>query len=73
VGYKRKAKFRFSSSEAQSTFQCKLDRKKWKQCRSPYKLKVKAGKHMLKVRAIDRFGNVDRSPARFGWQVKPLS
>lgn len=73
VGYARKAKFRFSSSEAQSTFQCKLDKKKWKRCRSPYKLKVKPGKHRLKVRAIDRFGNVDRSPAQFAWRVKPLS
>lgn len=73
VGYERKAKFRFTSNEAQSTFQCKLDKKRWKKCRSPYKLRVAPGKHMLKVRAIDRFGNVDATPARFGWRVKPLS
>lgn len=73
VGYERLAKFRFSSSEAQSTFQCKLDKKRWKKCRSPYKLKVKPGKHLLKVRAIDRFGNADKTPARFSWRVKPLS
>lgn len=73
VGYERKAKFRFTSSEGQSSFRCKLDRKRWKLCRSPYKLKVKPGKHLLKVRAIDRFGNADPTPARFGWRVKPLS
>jgi large repetitive protein len=72
-GFERQAKFRFTSSESQSSFQCKLDKKRWKKCRSPYKLTVKPGKHLLKVRAIDRFGNVDPTPARFGWRVKPLS
>jgi hypothetical protein len=72
VGYERKAKFRFNSSEGQSSFKCKLDKKKWKKCRSPYKLKVKPGKHLFKVRAIDRFGNADPSPARFSWRVKPV-
>jgi hypothetical protein len=72
VGYGRKAKFRFNSSEGQSSFKCKLDKKKWKKCRSPYKLKVKPGKHLFKVRAIDRFGNADPSPARFSWRVKPV-
>lgn len=72
VGYERKAKFRFASSEAQSSFKCKVDKKKWKKCRSPYKLKVRPGKHLFKVRAIDRFGNADPSPARFSWRVKPV-
>jgi len=73
VGYERKAKFRFASSEGQSSFKCKLDWKRWKKCRSPYKLSVEPGKHLFKVRAIDRFGNPDPTPARFGWRVKPLS
>jgi hypothetical protein len=72
VTFKREAKFRFASSEAQSSFQCRLDKKKWRGCTSPYKRSVKPGKHVFKVRAIDRFGNVDPTPARFGWQVKPL-
>lgn len=71
-GYERLAKFRFTSSEGQSSFQCKLDEKRWRKCRSPYRLKVKPGKHLFKVRAIDRFGNVDATPARFGWRVKPV-
>jgi hypothetical protein len=72
--FKRLAKFRFASSEAQSTFQCKLDKKRWRGCRNPYKRKVSAGrKHVFKVRAIDRFGNVDPTPARFGWRVKRVS
>ncbi|HEY5941260.1 MAG TPA: choice-of-anchor Q domain-containing protein [Solirubrobacterales bacterium] len=74
VTFERQAKFRFASSEGQSRFQCKLDKRRWRGCRNPYKGWVSAGaKHLFKVRAIDRFGNVDPSPARFGWRVKPLS
>lgn len=73
VGYERKARFRFTSSEAQSRFQCRVDRKPYKRCASPHKLKVEPGKHHFRVRAIDRFGNVDRTAARFSWRVKPLS
>ena len=71
--FKRQAKFRFASTEAQSHFQCKLDKKKWAGCRNPAKRSVKPGKHLFKVRAIDRFGNVDPTPARFGWRVKPIA
>lgn len=48
-----------------STFQCKLDRKPFKKCSSPktYK-KVKPGKHVFRVRAIDKAGNVDPTPAK---------
>jgi hypothetical protein len=73
VGYERKARFRFTSSEAQSRFLCRVDRKVWKRCTSPYRLTVEPGKHHFRVRAIDRFGNVDRTAARFSWRVKPLS
>jgi hypothetical protein len=71
--YERQAKFRFASTEAQSSFQCKVDKSRWRGCHNPYKRTVTPGKHVFKVRAIDRFGNVDPTPARFGWRVKPLS
>jgi hypothetical protein len=73
VTYKTKAKFRFASSEAQSRFQCKLDRKKWHGCVNPFQPSVKPARHLFKVRAIDRFGNVDPTPAQFGWRVKRIS
>jgi hypothetical protein len=43
----------------------KLDGKPFKSCRSPktYK-KLKSGKHVFKVRATDRAGNVDPTPAK---------
>ena len=67
---KRKAKFKFTSDEANSTFQCKLDRKAFKACSSPYKKRVKRGRHKFQVRAIDPAGNVDPTPAKYRWKVK---
>lgn len=71
--YKRQAKFRFASTEAQSSFECKLDKKRWTACANPFKGTVKPGKHLFQVRASDRFGNVDPTPAQFGWRVKPIA
>jgi hypothetical protein len=53
------AKFKFSSNEAGSTFQCKLDNKAFAKCSSPktYK-KLKPGKHVFKVKATDAAGAV---------------
>jgi virginiamycin B lyase len=66
---KRKVKFKFKSSEPNSTFECKLDTKKWKACESPKKVKVDEGKHKFKVRAIDVARNVDPSPAKDTFKV----
>jgi hypothetical protein len=67
---KRKAKFRFTSSEPGSTFECKFDRKPFKPCRSPKtKAHLKVGKHKFKVRATDAAGNTDPTPAKRKWRV----
>lgn len=59
------AKFQFSSSVMGSTFQCKLDKKPFKTCRSPKKYKqLKPGKHVFKVRAVNSAGKADPSPAK---------
>lgn len=71
--YKREAKFRVASTEPQSHFQCRVDGKRWYRCASLSWRTVKPGKHVFKARAIDRFGNVDPTPARFGWRVKRIS
>ncbi|HEX5527627.1 MAG TPA: CSLREA domain-containing protein [Solirubrobacterales bacterium] len=59
------AKFKFQANEAGSTFQCKLDKGKFKKCSSPktYK-KLKPGKHVFKVRATDKAGNVGAAAKR---------
>ena len=67
---KKKAKFKFTANEP-ATFECKLDKKPFKACSSPFKKKVRRGrKHTFKVRATDTAGNVDPTPARFKWKVK---
>lgn len=59
------AKFKFTSSEKGSTFQCKLDKKPWRRCKSPKTYKgLKPGKHVFKVRAIGKNGKVDQTPAK---------
>ena len=58
-------KFKFVSSEPGSTFQCKLDKRPFKPCKSPKTYKgLKAGKHVFKVWAIDKAGNVNPTPAK---------
>jgi hypothetical protein len=68
---KRKATFRFGSGEKGAKFLCKLDRKKYKPCTSPktYK-KLKRGKHVFRVKARDRAGNVDRTPIVRKFKIK---
>ncbi len=69
---KTTAKFKFRSSEAHSTFKCKLDRKPFKPCRSPKTYRrLKPGKHAFKVRATDALGHTDRTPAKRRWTIKP--
>lgn len=62
--------FRFGSNESKSTFQCKIDGKAFKACRSPFTSKALAlGHHIFKVRARDRSGKLDRSPASYRFKV----
>jgi hypothetical protein len=64
------ASFTFSSTEADSTFQCKLDAGAWTDCSSPLTLTNLAdGGHTFYVRAVDPIGNVDLSPATHDWIV----
>ena len=67
----RRAVFRFRSSEAGSTFQCKLDARAWRACSPPRTYSGLArGRHVFRVRAIDPAGNVDASPATRRWRVR---
>ena len=67
---KSKAKFKFSSSEPGSSFECKLDKASYESCESPEKLRrLDEGKHKFKARATDGAGNTDPSPAGYRWKV----
>jgi DNA-binding beta-propeller fold protein YncE len=64
----RTARFRFTSTERRSRFECKLDKRRWARCKSPKRYTgVKRGKRTFQVRAIDRAGNTDLSPAKRSW------
>ncbi|MET0306130.1 MAG: hypothetical protein ABW196_07860 [Solirubrobacterales bacterium] len=64
--------FSFSSNEPGSTFECKLDKRPFKKCRSSKTFKrPRPGRHALRVRAIDPSGNVDLSPAVAHFEVEP--
>jgi hypothetical protein len=61
---KRRPKFKFTSTQAGSTFQCKVDKGQFARCTSPFKPpKLGLGKHVLKVRAIGPTGVADPAPA----------
>ena len=64
------AEFRFGANEKRSTFQCRIDGFDWSSCRSPITYtEVPDGEHTFSVRASDRFGNVDATPATSSWTV----
>jgi hypothetical protein len=66
----KSARLAFSSSEPESTFECRLDGGKFEACASPVEAKVRRGKHRFEARAQDAAGNVDASPAIWNWTVK---
>lgn len=68
--HRKSAVYRFTSDEQDVTYECKVDRKPFKSCTSPKRIKRLAdGRHSFKVRATDAAGNVDTSAARDRFRV----
>ena len=68
---KTRPKFKFTSSDPSATFQCKLDKRKFASCASPFKTpKLRPGKHMLQVRAVGA-GGTDPTPAVRKFRILP--
>jgi bacillolysin len=67
----RRATFRFTATEAGSTFLCSLDGRPFRACSSPKRYTgLSRGRHTFRVKAKDRAGNVDRTPATRVWRVR---
>ncbi|WP_239618169.1 S-layer homology domain-containing protein [Cohnella mopanensis] len=64
------AAFSFTSNKNGGTYECNLDGTAFLPCSSPLTLNNLAyGDHVLLVRAIDAFGNVDATPASYTWKI----
>jgi hypothetical protein len=60
----------FAAPSPPSTFECKADKKPFKPCMSPKKVKrLDEGRHKFKVRATDAAGNVDPTPDKDRFRV----
>jgi bacillolysin len=67
----RRATFRFAHTEAGSTFLCSLDGRAFRSCKSPKLYKgLGRGRHTFRVKAKDRAGNVERTPATRVWRIR---
>jgi hypothetical protein len=67
-----KAVFRFRSNERGASFLCRVDRGRFRPCKRRFARRYRAGKHVVRVKARDRAGNVDRTPAVYRFRVKRL-
>jgi hypothetical protein len=59
---KRKVKIVFSSAPG-ATFTCRVDKNAAKPCTSPFKAKLKPGKHTVVITATSTLGVVEAAPA----------
>ena len=65
-----RSRFRFVSTAAIATFQCKIDNGAWHGCRSAYTTpRLGRGPHRFSVRASDTFRQTSRSAASFSFVV----
>jgi hypothetical protein len=64
--------FRFRASESPAAFICKVDHDLLRPCGRRLALRLLPGGHRVRVRAKDPAGNVDSTPAVFGFRVKQV-
>ena len=76
-GQRTTVSFKFSSNDPAATFECRLDKGKYRHCSSPQLYLVKATakykKHTFSVRATSAAGTVDPTPATRTFKVRRLA
>jgi Tol biopolymer transport system component len=68
----RRPVFRFTDASGQpgSRFICRLDRRRWKPCGSPIRLKgVRLGKHVFRVKAVNAAGVWEAAPSKRAFKL----
>jgi hypothetical protein len=65
-----RARIRFTSTIAGSTFTCVIDGKAARPCTSPFKKKFRVGKHTVVITATSAVGIVETTPATVKFKVK---
>ena len=69
-GHDRTPTFRFVASEGGEHFECKLDRKRFRSCASPFTARRLAlGSHRFQVRAVGQAGAKDPTPAAYRFRI----
>jgi hypothetical protein len=64
--------FRFAANEAGAHFECRVDRKRFRSCVSPFTARRLAfGHHRFQVRAVGHDGVKDPSPAAYLFRILP--
>jgi len=69
---RRKVVFRFTDETGQphTRFLCKLDRRRWRGCRSPFKVAgLDTGTHVFKVKGVNGAGEQEERPAKRRFRV----
>ena len=68
---RRRAKvtFELESDEAGSTFLCRIDGGEYKPCGETKSYKLKPGRHVFRVVAVDAAGNVDETPVKQRFKI----
>jgi hypothetical protein len=65
-----RAVFRFGSNEADVTFICRVDGGLYRFCGKRLARRFRIGRHDVRVKASDKAGNIDDSPAVYRFRVK---
>lgn len=68
-GARSRVRFRFAAPRAES-FECRIDRGRWRRCRSPQRYRLARGRHLFEVRALTERGRPG-SVKRWRFRIRP--